>query len=86
MNLLFAIKDTKGNQFGPLIEERTVGAGVRTFHMHYLNQGSMISQWPDDYTLYQVGTFDIITGEIVGLENIVNLGSAAQFVETEEMN
>lgn len=75
---LFSILDVKGELFGPMMPVRTTQEAMRAFHMQYMNPETMINQWPEDYVLYEIGTWDPTTGQITSLENKHNLGSAQE--------
>lgn len=40
------------------------GAAVRAFMQALANSGSIMNFKPDDFSLYQVGTFDVETGKL----------------------
>ena len=68
-----------------MFEARTIPEAVRQFEMQARNPDSMISQWPDDYVLYQVGEFDHETAELEAVENLINLGAASQFFQDAQV-
>lgn len=65
---MFAIYDVKAEIFTAPHFMRTVGEAVRGFSMEVQNPDSMLSKWPDDYVLYEVGEFDQVTGALVARE------------------
>ena len=83
---LFAMRDTKVNTFGKLFPFQNDEEAVRAFSKAVSGGDQLMTEWPEDYTLFRVGTFDDDIGEITpeapfriinGLEG-VQLYKAAQ--------
>jgi hypothetical protein len=59
----------------------TIESAIRSFR-HTVNTGNNnIRQFPEDYTLFHIGTFDQVEGTIQPLKTPANLGVAITFVE-----
>lgn len=58
------------------VAKRSFGAAART-------PNQLISQNPEDFTLYQLGTFDDITGQVEQFAQKVFLGKATNFLPGE---
>lgn len=72
---LFAILDSKTGKFGMPFAMETEESAKRQFlsSLAEVRVPTLISQFPDDYTLYALGDFDYTTGEIIGkVEFIAN--------------
>lgn len=75
VQLICSILDTKANVFGPIFLARSKGEAIRTFDQvvnDKRGEGTVISQYPDDFVLHCLGSFDAVKGIVHGgiLENI----------------
>lgn len=67
IQFMFAFCDVKAAAFGPPFLANTKGEAMRTFD-HLVNdngKGSMISQYPEDFILYQLGSFNMSKGTVI---------------------
>lgn len=78
VNGIFAIKDSKGECFLSPFMMRTDGEAIRAFDTVVKRGDSELSQHPEDYFLYRVGSFDVLTGILV-CEEHKSLGCALDF-------
>lgn len=62
---IFAIRDLKANSYDALGAMPTAGLAVRGF-VEALAQKGPLTQYPEDYSLCELGTFDQATGVITG--------------------
>lgn len=58
MFTIFEIYDSKAETFSPPYTAPTVAVGSRMFAAEANNPTSTISQFPSDFTLFEVGTID----------------------------
>lgn len=75
---VFSIRDSKAEIFNPPFIKQTHGEAERDFHRMVKNPESLPHQYPEDYDLYHLGTFDDQTGEITRLEKPQRLVNATQ--------
>lgn len=61
---LYSIYDSKALAFLPPICAATDGVAVRMFQSAVLKEGHDFNQYPEDYSLHQVGTWEDETGEL----------------------
>lgn len=61
---IVAIRDRALDAFQNPIAVQAAGIAVRSFGDEINNRESPMNQHPDDYDLYQLGTFDTDTGAI----------------------
>ena len=66
--LMFSVKDEKAQAFNLPFLQTNVDLAIRTLASSVTNPDSVVSKYPQDFTLYKLGTFDEITGAIVTLE------------------
>lgn len=61
---VYSMRDTVGEQFSPLMLATTEAAALRDYA-----DGIGKSSHPEDFALYQLGTFDPRSGDLVAFEN-----------------
>ena len=68
MKNLYAIKDTKLGSFLKLIESDNLPVMTRDLQQVVMDENSMLSKYPEDYALYQLGTYMETEGKVIGME------------------
>lgn len=61
---VYAIYDSAAHVFTAPTIDISDASAVRSFQQAIANSGSLMNFKPDDFSLYQVGTFDVETGEL----------------------
>lgn len=61
---VYAIYDSAAHVFTAPTIDISDASAVRSFQQAIVNSGSVMNFKPDDFSLYQVGTFDVETGEL----------------------
>ena len=61
---VYAIYDSAAHVFTAPTIDISEASAVRSFQQAIANSGSVMNFKPDDFSLYQVGTFDVETGEL----------------------
>lgn len=61
---IYAIFDVAAGVFTAPTIDISDASAVRNFQMALENSGSVMNFKPDDFSLYQLGTFDVETGKI----------------------
>lgn len=79
---IYTIKDTKAESFMAPFTFRTDGEAIRAFGDSVVKGGTPLSDHAEDYFLFRVGSFDIITGAIAA-EDHKSLGCALDFKKGE---
>ena len=83
INKVFAVKDIKVGAFMAPFFMRSKGEAIRAF-TDFANDGqSMPSKHPEDFCLYEIGTWDDDTGSLVSIP-MESLGLAADFVRSKD--
>lgn len=79
---VFSVFDSKlgVHKEGMQFNSRFVGDAKRAFQNAANNPKTEVCRFPDDFTLYEVATFDDETGRYTALEYPVNHGVASSFV------
>lgn len=76
---MFSIYDSKAKVFSNPFTSINTATAVRDFQRAASDPHSDISRFPEDYTLFDLATFDDVTGVIAFNSVPVNLGIASQF-------
>lgn len=61
---VYAIYDAAAQLFTAPTIDISDASSVRAFQQALANSGSIMNFKPDDFSLYQVGTFDVVTGRL----------------------
>jgi hypothetical protein len=81
---IFAIYDSKAETYNNPYFALTTGAAIREFELAVQNNDSMLSKYPEDYTLFEIGTFDDSTAEIMPYAAHVSLGKALEYIKENQ--
>lgn len=80
--LAFSIRDAKAEAFMRPFFSPTAGLAIRSFRDLVNDPASEVGRHPEDYTLFRIGSFDELSGELVKEEPVFSLGLAATFKES----
>jgi len=86
MKLLFSVFDSAAKFYSEPFTALTKGQALRNFVTAVNDKNTYLYQHPADYTLFELGTFDELTGLYVPHETPISLGKAIEFVETAKVN
>lgn len=78
---VFSIRDLKAEAFGPVFMQNTVGLASRMFGEMANSRDHSVGRHPDDFKLYQVGTFDDESGKLESLEPVRYVSTGSDYVE-----
>lgn len=67
--IIFAIKDNKSNTFDQPFLRSTYSEAERNFEMLAQDEKTMIAHYPQDFSLYELGSYDKTDGSILPLDN-----------------
>lgn len=76
---VFCIYDSKVKAFTNPMYFREAGEALRAWENTTRDESTMFSKFPADYTLFEVGYYDELTGDFTNHEAKINLGTALQF-------
>lgn len=74
---VYSIRDAKASVFNQPFFKITHGEAERDFHRLVNDDKSMVWQYPDDYDLYYLGTYDDVKGVFTSLETPEHIAKAA---------
>jgi len=76
--VMFSIRDNKAAVFMPPFHSHNRGTAIRSIQQNMLDENSSLAAYPEDFDLFEIGTFDDETGSLeVGL--IESLGPVSNF-------
>lgn len=78
MQKVYAVRDVKADSFGSPICCPTDGLATRAFADACADPRSPMAQYPEDYSLYQIGSFDPSAGKLDGVQLPVLVCSAVE--------
>lgn len=64
MMKLYAVRDVKADSFGSPMSIATKGLALRGFADACADERSELAKYPDDYMLYELGTYDPNSGTV----------------------
>lgn len=76
---LYAVRDAKTEAYFPPFVAVTHGEAYRQFQMLATNPETLLSKFPADYALFQLGTFDDQSGVIGALPQPLQLATALEY-------
>lgn len=76
---LFLIRDVKSEDWGKILQARTIGEMVRIVEDEVNSENSMLAKHPEDYTLFHVGEYDRNEGQFKQLPQPISLGVLVNF-------
>lgn len=80
MKSCFTVYDTKSCIFGNPFTSQNKMTALRDFQAAAADPQSQISKYPEDFILFEIGTFDEDKG-VLNSALPINLGSADQFTQ-----
>lgn len=78
---VFAVFDSKASAYLSPFFAKTAGLALRSFEQAANAEEHNFHKYAGDYTLFELGTFNEDTAEIVMLKNHINLGLALVHIE-----
>lgn len=76
---VYALRDTKAGIYHPPFYNHSHGEAERNFHQLVKDPKSTVHQYPEDFDLYHLGTYDDITGKICPTDSPVHMLKATAF-------
>lgn len=79
---IFSLLDTKANSFGRPFPEKDVLSALRNFEIGVNESNSMLSRFPDDFCLMEIGEFEASTGRLTSHQSPMNISTARNVLRT----
>lgn len=80
---IFSIFDRKSLAFATPFFMKTTGEATRALREHLKDGNSLISKYPEDFELYEVGGFDDQTGRLIDPQESQFILNAASLLEPD---
>jgi len=81
---LYSVWDSKAEEFLPPFFAKTDGLAIRSFQEAINNQEHMFAKYPEDYTLFKLGSWFTTDGKLLNKDANISLGSAFQYLEAAD--
>lgn len=79
--LVMSVYDSKAEMFNQPMFFKAKGEAIRAFIDEVNREGSALKMHPEDYTLFNIGEFDVEIGLLTPLNTPQSLGLATDYVE-----
>lgn len=83
MNKVYTIYDSKAGYYNRPFVCRTKGEALRLFQQAANDIQTQVGQYPEDFILFEVGTWDDLKGEVQH-ETHISLGKAIDYVNRNQ--
>jgi len=77
---VFTLYDSAAEAYDPPHFIRSTGEAVRLFSNAVKDPQTKVAKHPDDYTLFEIGEFDELTGQISMYNAHKSLGVATEYI------
>jgi hypothetical protein len=81
---IFTVYDSKAEAYLSPFHEKATGSAIRSFETAVNDPQSSFNKFPADFTLFEIGAFDELTGRVTSLTANLNLGNAVAFLKTPD--
>lgn len=78
---LFAVFDSAAGAFLPPFNAQTIEVAMRRFRASLQHPDNQMAKFPEDYTLFHIGTFSAETAQIVPVIPPHSLGVAVTYMD-----
>lgn len=76
---IFSIRDDKAGYFNTPFFQRTTGEAERSLQQLVSDKNTLPGKYPEDYSLYEIGSYDDQTGLITAEDSPRHIVKAVQF-------
>lgn len=82
---MFSVYDSKGQFYSNPFFAKSSAEAIRSFEMGVRDPSTMLSKFPGDFILFELGEFDEVHASFKLLKAPNNLGCAVEFVHSGEL-
>ncbi len=82
---MFTVYDSKAELYLPPFYNKTTGQAVRAYDDTCNQKDHPFYKHPEDYTLFEIGTYDENTAEIITYDAKTPLGTALEYKQLSEV-
>jgi len=83
MTKMYTIYDSKAGFYNRPFTARTKGEALRLFQQAANDKTTQIGEYPEDFILFEIGSFDDLTGNLAH-ESHISLGKAIDYVRLNQ--
>jgi len=80
---IYAIKDIKVSEYQRPFAETNVINAVRGFHTAARDKNTMVGQFPEDFELHEIASFDSVTGKYKSLDTSKFIANAQMLLSKD---
>lgn len=80
INLVFAVYDSKAECYSNPFLFTTRGMAHRSWETSCADEKAPYNQHPEDFTLFELGSYNTLTGELVSLKTPISMGTALEIL------
>lgn len=81
---IFTVFDSKAEAYLQPFFAQSTGVAIRIFQSAANDTDHQFNRYAADFTLFEIGTFDIKSGQIEMLDAHINLGTALTLIDPQE--
>lgn len=81
---VYSIRDAKAEIFNPPFYKKTHGEAERDFSTLCRDEKAMPAQYPEDFDLYYLGTYDDVSGKLTPLDTPQHITKAVNVLTRKE--
>lgn len=81
---VFTVHDIKAEAYNTPFFANTKGLAIRSFSELVNDPKSSVYAYPADFSLFEIGEYDLLTGIISGYSHPVSMGSAVEYKKEPE--
>lgn len=83
---IFNVYDSKAETYMQPFFMQTTGQALRSFEDTVNDPSTVFNKHSADFTLFEIGTYDDQTAQIITLESKINLGTALEYIKQEQLD
>lgn len=83
MQNLYTVYDSKAEAYLPMFASQTAGTAIRAFTEAVNDPSHVFGRHAGDYTLFEIGTWNETTAEIIMHNAKLNLGMAINYLDQQ---
>lgn len=85
MELIFSVYDSKASAYLDFFKATNIPVAVRMFEQAVQDPNTNFNKYPGDFTLFHIGFWECVKGEMKALDVKVNLGTALEHQAPDPM-
>lgn len=83
ITVYFSVYDSKVGSYLPTFAARSRGEAIRMFETAANDVQHQFHKYASDYTLFEIGSFDDMTAQLISLDAKISLGTALEYIKSD---